>query len=290
MRWLGALIVVFLSACKADESAKVCQADRSLYEYESLDIDPEEWHQLYRFDDSVIYVNYPDHGWMANPVTSAQYALASYNYFLSKGDPKYHEAFLQQAEYLISSAQIVGNAAVWPYDFGYAPYQLDAGWWSGLAQGQVLSVLVRRYVESPSPKLKELMRQAIEPMMLDRKDGGLLARTPEGGVWIEEYPSKEPSLVLNGFVFAIIGLADYLRAVPDDVEVSNFNSQLLSSLKLSLDKYEFDDWLAYDRVSFAPVNQRYVYIQVRQMSQLYRFTEDDFFSRRCSKWTRYEHK
>lgn len=288
MRWISFVLFVFLSGCWADDGAEVCQAERLSWEYESLDIDPEEWHRLYRFEDDVIYVNYPDKGWQPNPVTSAQYALASYNYFLKKGGENHYSAFMKQADYLISKASIQGESAVWAFEFDYAPYDLKAGWISGLAQGQILSVLARRYAENPTPELKILMRQVIRPMMLDRQEGGLLVNTPEGGFWIEEYPSEVPSLVLNGFVFSIIGLGDYLRVVPEDVEVKKFYEQMLGSLKNSLDKYELDGWLAYDRIGMAPVSERYMYIQTRQMTQLHRLTHDEFYSRRCAAWARYE--
>lgn len=290
MRWLGLGLglCLFVSGCQVKDAVEVCKIERFPWEYESLDIDPQEWHDLYRFEGGVIYVNYQEQGWRPNPVTSAQYALASYNYFLKTADEKYHAAFLEQVKYLTSIAMLEGEAAHWSFDFDYPPYGLKAGWLSGLAQAQVLSVLARSYEEAPSPELKRLMRQAINPMMKNRMEGGLLVTTPEGGLWVEEYPSEQPSLVLNGFVFAVLGLGDYLRVVPEDTEVEEFYKRLLSSLKLSLDKYELDGWLGYDRSSLTPVSERYMYVQTRQMSQLFRQTNDDFYSRRCSEWSGYE--
>lgn len=47
-------------------------------------------------------------------------------------------------------------------------------------------------------------------------EGGVLATFLNKFHWYEEYPTKPPSFVLNGFIYSILGLYDLMSIAPVD--------------------------------------------------------------------------
>ncbi|MDX6481704.1 MAG: heparosan-N-sulfate-glucuronate 5-epimerase [Gaiellaceae bacterium] len=84
-------------------------------------------------------------------------------------------------------------------------YALEPPWYSALAQGEAVSLLVRAAVLLERPGLVDLAEQIAEPLI--RSDSPLVVETPEGPV-LQEYPTDPPAHVLNGWLFALWGLHD----------------------------------------------------------------------------------
>ncbi len=77
-----------------------------------------------------------------------------------------------------------------------------------------MEALMEAYTITHNKKLLTMIPEIKNLMLLPVSKGGLLRNTPEGGPWIEEYPSKQPNLVLNGFMFALMDLHDYCKMFP----------------------------------------------------------------------------
>src|SRR5262249_4407639 len=84
-----------------------------------------------------------------NPIAIGQYGLGTYNLFARTGDPSRKTRFLKMADWLRS--KLVPNQAglgVWMHDFDFEYRDtLRAPWYSGLAQGQGISLLLRAHKE-----------------------------------------------------------------------------------------------------------------------------------------------
>lgn len=89
-------------------------------------------------------------------------------------------------------------------------FALDPPWYSSLAQGEAVSLLVRAAPTLDRRDLFELAERIAEPLLAP--DSPLVASTPEGPV-LQEYPTDPPSHVLNGWLFSLWGLYDLARAV-----------------------------------------------------------------------------
>lgn len=97
-----------------------------------------------------------------------------------------------------------------PYRFPMRhTYPLAAPWYSSLAQGEAASLLVRAAEVLGRPDLRELADRAIASLL----DLGseLVALTPEGPV-LQEYPTRPPAHVLNGWITSLWGLFDVARS------------------------------------------------------------------------------
>ena len=219
----------------------------------------------YPFDENgVVQVAYSDEiGIQYNPVTIAQYALANYMKYMSTQEDRYKITFLTQVEYLRNNYDVTGEDMIgFPYHFPMPTYGLEPVWYSGMAQGQVISALARAYLLTRDESILPLVKKVNNFMLYPVPEGGTLTYTPEGNVWIEEYPSKEPSLVLNGFMFSILGLYDYTHLFPDDGEVYQMYCSCLESLKASLKYYDTGSWLKYSRLSDRLCGRNYMDVQV----------------------------
>lgn len=291
MRKINLILVVPLAAI-AVMSAACSQSSvpESLDSYTLISWDPKQWEDIYPFDEQgIVQVDYGNEiGIQYNPVTIAQYALANYVKYTSTQEDKHRTTFLTQVEYLRNNYDVIGEDMVgFPYYFPMPLYGLEPVWYSGMAQGQVISVLARAYLLTHDESIVPLIKKANNFMLYPVLEGGTLTYTPEGNVWIEEYPSKEPSLVLNGFMFSIFGLYDYTQLFPEDSEVYQMYSSCLKSLKESLKYYDTGSGLKYCRSLDKLASRDYMKVQVQQIKQLYLLTNDRYFDSIATKWESY---
>ena len=101
------------------------------------------------FDENGIpQLNYQgDIGVQYNPIAISQWSLGNYNLWKENNSEKYYSKFLRGANWLVDNLKQNENEVfVWHHDFNWV-YKEDLinPWYSGLAQGQGLSVLCRAY-------------------------------------------------------------------------------------------------------------------------------------------------
>ncbi len=106
----------------------------------------------------------------------------------------------------------------WAYHFDYpmewAGTEMRAPWVSALAQGQALSLFVRTYRLTGNQKYLNAGRRAMRAFAVPVNQGGVL-RIWHGHKFYEEYTTKRPALVLNGFLFSLIGLREFADETQD---------------------------------------------------------------------------
>lgn len=91
---------------------------------------------------------------------------------------------------------------------------LEPGWYSAMAQGQAMSLLVRAYARSGRSEYLDSAVLALALFDVSSVDGGVVARFMDQYIWYEEYPTIPPCFVLNGFMYALIGLYDVSVTAP----------------------------------------------------------------------------
>jgi hypothetical protein len=225
-----------------------------------------------------------------HPVVISQYALTTFDTYMRTKDEKLKTKFLNQIKYLTDPKyyrQINDTVVGYPYTVNF--HDLKAPWFSGLAQAEVLGVLVRYYYLTHDNNVLPLMVKIKNMITLPVSKGGLLSTTPEGCVWIEEYPnSAQHKHVLNGFMVTVLLLDDYSKFFPKDVETRKLVDSCFSSVKKTVRYYDTGYGLRYDRgTSAAVVNNWYMKAQVIEIDQLYRITNDEFFEKTSLLWGTY---
>ena len=106
-----------------------------------------------------------------NPITTSQYALGLYEEYLADGEDGVREAFLVQADWLVSMQSDDGG---FYYEFDLPSRSLKAPWLSAMAQGEGMSVLVRAYYETDDEHYLKAAKDALRPRLLPIADGGLM--------------------------------------------------------------------------------------------------------------------
>jgi glycosyltransferase involved in cell wall biosynthesis len=183
---------------------------------------------------------------MDAPISITQNALALWNRYSSGGQESLRAAFLVQARRLVEYEQRIGeDAGGWPLDFPAASPHAGRHYLSALAQGQALSVLARAYILTRDTTYLEVARRAVCPFERDILDGGVCTPMAGNGLFFEQWAVYPAAHTLEGMVFALLGLHDYLALV-DDTGISTLIQCAHDSLHRFLPEFETGYWTRAD--------------------------------------------
>jgi heparosan-N-sulfate-glucuronate 5-epimerase len=136
-----------------------------------------------------------------NPVSVAQLGLGAWQ--LRELDSAWLEVMREAASWTLA-AQDEGGRLQYLFPIGHT-YALEPPWPSAMAQGQAVSLLLRASLAFAEPAFAEGAARAAAS--LTDPDSSLVAVTESGPV-LQEYPTDPPAHVLNGWIFALLGLHD----------------------------------------------------------------------------------
>lgn len=229
----------------------------------------------------------PVTGFHYNPGLVALYGISLFDRYLSEGTEDDKERFFRQADWLASHLRQDREMGVWEYRFDLSTYGLKAPWVSALAQGLGLCALSRAYALSPDPQYLESAKAALGAFRLSVAQGGVRREEADGSVWFEEYPSDQPSLVLNGFIYALLGLLDYQRIFAD-AEAKVFYDEGVATLERHLHRFDTGFWsfYSYPRRMLADLHYHRD-IHIPQLLALHRQTAIPLFAETAERWETY---
>lgn len=231
-------------------------------------------------------------GLQYNPIAISQYGLGNYNLFCRTSDSGGRLKFLRVADWLVENLdQNSSGLWVWNHHFDWE-YRtpLKAPWYSGLAQGQGISVLVRAYQVTQDVIYLDAARRAFGTFLKTVDQGGVIYRDGNGNVWFEEYVVFPPTHILNGFIWASWGVYDYFLAMHEAVAETLFH-QAIETLKTNMEKYDAGFWSLYEQ-SGATLKMLaspfYHKLHIVQLKVLYRLTGQKVFNDYAEKWLGYQ--
>jgi hypothetical protein len=166
---------------------------------------------------------------------------------------------------------------------------LKAPWYSALAQGQGISLLVRAYRETGAHGYLEAAERAFNSFLKSTGEGGVTFTDERGNLWFEEYIVSPPTHILNGFIWAAWGVYDYFLATESAAARSLF-AQAALTLRANLDRYDLGFWSLYEQSgTLLPMvaSPFYHRLHVVQLRVMYRLTGDEIFARYADKWEAY---
>jgi heparosan-N-sulfate-glucuronate 5-epimerase len=232
-----------------------------------------------------------DIGPQHNPIAIAQYGLARFNRWCETASGEDEAAWRRVAAWL--ERNLVPNnfgVPVWMHRFDW-PYRerLKAPWYSGLAQGSGLSMLVRAAKATGDVRFSEAAHKTFESLRLDVSAGGVLATDNRGRIWIEEYLVDPPSHILNGFVWALWGVYDYARWSGSPTATRLFQA-CVSTIESALPEYDTGRWSLYELPAggpLMPASRYYHELHIVQLRVLDRLTGIETFGSVARRWQRY---
>jgi heparosan-N-sulfate-glucuronate 5-epimerase len=176
----------------------------------------------------------------------AQWGLGAVEHFVHEHDERWLTAARGAADHVLAHMVDGGPLdGALPHVEGFAhTFTLAPGWISAMAQGEAASLLVRVHRFTGDDRYAAAARRLLGPIAVHSRDGG--CGVPwAGGWWPEEYPTEPPSFVLNGGVFAILGLADVAAALGDERAQRLFDDTL-GPLAANVRLWDLGWWSRYD--------------------------------------------
>ena len=153
---------------------------------------------------------------------------------------------------------------------------IKAPWKSSLAYGVVLSCFSRAYHVTGEEKYLHKSKSLLKGYTEDFNSSIF------GKPFYEEYPIKPGHYVLNGFIFALLGLYDF-HQISGDEHAKNLFDQGLDTLEAILPIYDLGDGSSYDLQHLhshtPPYKARWQYhcTHIEQLKTLYLITRNPLF-------------
>ena len=230
-------------------------------------------------------------GLQYNPIAIAQWGLGNYNLFRRTGHREARDKFLRASDCLIDQMEQNRHGVwVWNHHFDWEYREtLRAPWYSALAQGQGISLLVRAHAETAQSAYLEGAQRAFSSFLHSIESGGVTFTDAKGDLWFEEYIVSPPTHILNGFIWAAWGVYDYYLATQNQTAKTLFDSGVTTLLN-NLGRYDLGFWSLYElsgtrmKMVASPYYHRLHIVQLRIM---YALTGMHEFSEIADCWESY---
>ncbi len=222
------------------------------------------------------------------PVTIAQYALGNFDKYIDTEDEKYFAICERCSQWFVDHLEEIE-----PGVYGYINYvdkgiyKLEKPWLSSLAQAQVMSILARTYSVNHNQEYLDVCVKLLNSFEVESKDKGILANL-NGGDFYEEYPSKTPSFVLNGFIFSLWGLMDFYMVSKNEKTLELYNKGV-TTLKENISLYDIKylRWSRYDLYPFKVKDITSIFyhnLHIEQLKAMYYLTGDSIYEKYATRW------
>lgn len=236
------------------------------------------------------YIDVRDKAFVYFPITIGQVGLAVFHTYLNTKSEKDKHRFLKFVDWFYENAEVSENLGVrWLTDVSLPQYKDPGHWQSAFSQSRGISILLRGYQVTHNKKYLDYAEKALIPFTKFVADGGVTSLT-EWGPFYEEYTSDVPILVLNGMIFSLFGIYDYVRAVPDNSTAIQLFSDGIETLKKILPEYDIGYWSRYNLCKadwyphIDPATIGYQKLHITQLTMMYKMTGENIFKEYADKF------
>lgn len=205
-----------------------------------------------------------------------QYGLAAYDLYLKSGEDTYKKKLLACADWAVDNQQNDGSWVTFSYENPEHPY-------SSMAQGEGISMLIRAHIVTGKEQYMSAVRKAKDFMLKPISDGGA---TDYQGDDVYLYECTHDPLILNGWIFSLWGLYDYIKYIDDDRVKVVLNSTL-KSLKKKLPEFDIKYWSKYEdgKRICSPFYHK---LHIAQLRVMYDLFGDEIYKEYADKWEVYQ--
>jgi len=205
-----------------------------------------------------------------------QYGLACYDLYLLTKAQKHLKKLYLCAEWAIDHQEENGAWSTFAHLYPQKPY-------SAMAQGEGVSMLIRAYRESKNERYLAAAKKAVYFMLVPVDEGGVCISNQDELIF-KEY--TERPIVLNGWIFAIWGLLDYVKQTGDETIRASYE-KTLSTLEKYLPYYDLGYWSRYD-YSMRIAAPFYHKLHIDQLTVMYALTGHQIFDQYRQKFASYQ--
>ncbi len=230
-------------------------------------------------------------GLQYNPIAIAQWGLGNYNLFRRSRSEERKKKFLAASDWLcVHLEQNASGVWVWNHYFDWE-YRtpLKSPWYSGLAQGQGISLLLRSYRETGEASYLEAAHRAFSSFRESTAEGGVVFNDGGGDLWIEEYIVSPPTHILNGFIWAVWGVYDYFLGTGDTFARTLYDTAVRTLLN-NIPRYDLEFWSLYElsgtRLPMV-ASPFYHHLHTVQLRIMYFLSGENLFLHYAERWESY---
>lgn len=222
-----------------------------------------------------------------NAITIAQYGLYRLQQYDVTADKADKQKALACAHWLTENASTWSpDSLCWIYDFDLPFYHLRAPWISAMAQGEAVSLLLRAFMLDDHRAFLDTAAGAVRAFLYPVTRGGVCDYLDDGSVIFQEYPTSPPAHVLNGHIFALLGIYDYARFF-DDASFDELCRQGIASVEKHWRRWDTGYWTRYDlHPSRRLASRMYHELHIRQMKMLSELFGNTELNRVAGRWKR----
>jgi heparosan-N-sulfate-glucuronate 5-epimerase len=231
--------------------------------------------------EGIVVIEGPDGRGYHNPVSASLYALGQHTnaYHTAVNTDMNYAGFLIHARHLRLSQDSNGG---WQYPISVARYGVAPGWYSAMAQGLAISVMLRAYDLTGEQSYFDAAGLASNLLLSPLSEGGCSDYDESGQPFLEECPSDPPSHILNGALFALIGLRELEARTGGDI-----HKAAATRLSTQLTEFDLGYWSRYDLRFVAPATQAYHSLHISLLQVAGDLLSDPFFKSTAIRWSSY---
>lgn len=242
-----------------------------------------------KFDENGIpinktYIDVTDKDYVYFPISIGQMGLSVYHTWLKTVSEEDKQRFLKFADWFEQNAEISPElGARWLTDVKLPQYDNPGPWASAFSQSRAISILLRAYQITKKNKYAELAELALKPFSIDVEEGGITQFTKWGN-WYEEYTADVPTMVLNGMIFALFGLQDFVRVFPENKQARRLLEDGINCVANTIHLFDLGFWSRYNycrakwHPEVDPATIQYQRLHISQLQVLHRLTSKKIFA------------
>ncbi len=229
------------------------------------------------------YIDVTEKNYVYFPISIGQMGLSVFHTFLKTGMESDKQRFLKFVDWFYQNAEISDDLGVrWLTDVPLPQYKNPGHWQSAFSQSRGISILLRGYQLTDNNKYAELAEKALIPFTKPVSEGGVTSFT-KWGPFYEEYTAEVPTLVLNGMIFSLCGIYDFMRVFPENKLAKKIFNDGIATLKKILTEYDLGYWSRYNLCmadwypEIDPATIGYQRLHITQLEMLYKLTGEVVF-------------
>jgi hypothetical protein len=219
---------------------------------------------------------------VAFPTDIVQLGIGAWQ--LAATDSRWFEVVAAVSGWVVSESDRDGRLA---FEFAFPhTYRLQPPWHSAMAQGEAASLLIRAAGSLDQPELARAAERGVLPLLSPASP--LVTETDDGPV-LQEYPTRPPAHVLNGWIFALWGLYDIAAAGGElSADAANAFSTGVEALAARLPLYDTGwGWSRYDLFPHPIVHVTspfYHRLHVEQLRAMHDLDSRPVFAETADRW------
>jgi heparosan-N-sulfate-glucuronate 5-epimerase len=251
--------------------------------------------QQYQFDGEGIpiipaYIDVEEQKMVYYPISIGQYGLAIWHTYLRTKSVRDKSRFLKIAHWFEENRIEDRRLGVyWLTEVDKPAYGIFHPWKSAFSQARAINILLRAVKINNNFSYEEISEKALFPFLFPVSEGGVTSFTKYGPFY-EEYPAEVDVLVLNGHIFALCGVYDFVRTHPQNSTARQVFEEGVTTLEKILPEYDLDFWSKYSlcqakfHPEVDPATIGYHFLHIIQMELMFQLTGKDIFKKYSGKW------